>query len=184
MKEQELALSGFVDESSAAEIGKLLGAKTAIAGKVISFSSQRPSLKQEQKQAFESYIIEKTNPDTEKTYKETKYRKVDYTEYTGNIEVRIGFQFKVISLQTSEVLFSDIIELSSKDKVSYSRYKSDLNKIYPMSGSNVNKSNYSVKRFRKQFSARSELKNEDELVNNLCKDISSRTSERVRKYLD
>jgi len=184
MKEQELGLSGLVDESSATEIGRILGAKTAVAGKVISFSSKKSDLKIMTKEAFEAYFVEKTNHETKKIYKEKRYRKINYREYTKTIDVIVGFQFKIISLKTSEVLNSEIIELSSKDKVQFSRYKADTKTLYPISYSKVNTNYSAVSKFRKQFSTRSELKNEDELVNKLCKDISSKVSKNIKIYLD
>ena len=184
MKEQELGLSGLVDESSATEIGRILGAKTAVAGKVISFSSKKSDLKIMTKEAFEAYFVEKTNPETKKKYKEKRYRKINYREFTKTIDVIVGFQFKIISLKTSEVLNSEIIELSSKDKVQFSRYKADTKTLYPISYSKVNTNYSAVSKFRKQFSTRSELKNEDELVNKLCKDISSKVSKNIKIYLD
>ncbi len=75
MKDQELALSGFVDESTAAEIGKLFGAQTAISGKVISYSHKVLQSKPQKKNAAEPFTVRKKREDGEGYTTETKYKK-------------------------------------------------------------------------------------------------------------
>tara|TARA_B100000795_G_scaffold193603_1_gene147891 strand:+ start:1735 stop:3087 length:1353 start_codon:yes stop_codon:yes gene_type:complete len=184
MKEQELALSGFVDESTAAEIGKLFGAQTAISGKVTSYSHKVLQSKPQKKNAAEPFTVKKKREDGEGYIAETKYKKVNYTNYTKSVDVHIEFQYKVISLQTSEILLSDIIELSSKDIVSYSIYSGDSKKLHPMSDSGVDKNKSSINKFRSQFSKRRKLKSEQELSNDLFKSISVKATEKITQYLE
>lgn len=184
MNEQELALSGFVDESTAAEIGKLFGAQTAISGKVISYSHKVLQSKPQKKNAAEPFTVRKKREDGEGYTTETKYKKVNYTYYAKSVDVHVEFKYKLISLQTSEILLSDIIELSSKDNVSYSVYSGDSKKLHPMSDSGVDKNKSSVNKFRSQFSKRRKLKSEQELSNDLFKSISSKTSKKITQYLE
>jgi tetratricopeptide (TPR) repeat protein len=183
MQEQELALSGIVDEGSAAEIGKLFGAQTAIAGKVFNYSYKLSSLQTQKKEAYAAYTVDKKDPETGKIIKQTRYKKVYYMNYSQNLEVYLGFQFKVISLETSEVLVSDIVELSTKDYVSYSNYSGNSSILYPSSGANVITNRSSVNRLRSEFSARKNLKSEQELSNDLSKRISNEVAHKVEKYL-
>ena len=114
----------------------------------------------------------------------TKYKKVNYTYYAKSVDVHIQFQYKVISLQTSEVLLSDIIELSSKDNVSYSYYSGDSKKLHPMISTGVDKNKTSINKFRAQFSKRRKLKSEQELSTELFKSISVKAAEKITQYLE
>ena len=184
MNEQELALSEFVDESTATEIGKLFGARTAISGKVISYSHKVLQIKPQKKNAAEPFTVKIKREDIEGYVTKTKYKKVNYTYYAKSVDVHIQFQYKVISLQTSEVLLSDIIELSSKDNVSYSYYSGDSKKLHPMISTGVDKNKTSINKFRAQFSKRRKLKSEQELSTELFKSISVKAAEKITQYLE
>lgn len=183
MNEQEFAVSGFVDESTAAEIGKLFGAQTAISGKVISYSHKVSQSKPQKKNAAEPFTAKKKKEDGEGYITETKYKKVNYISYAKSADVHVEFQYKVISLQTSEVLLSDIIEISSKDNVFYSVYSGDSKKLYPLSDTGVDKNNSSINKLRSQFTKRQKLKSEQELSNDLFKSISVKAAEKITQYL-
>ncbi|MDG1148667.1 MAG: CsgG/HfaB family protein [Crocinitomicaceae bacterium] len=185
MSEQELALSGFVDESKAAEIGKLLGAQKAISGKVISYSHKVNQSQPQKKQAAESYTVRKKRVDGEGYTSETKYKKVNYTSYNKSVDVHVEFHYKLISLETSEVLLSDIIDISSNDVVSYSVYNGDSKKLHAISNSGIEKGYSSTTgKLRSQFSKRKTLKSEKELSNDLFKSISGKVSKKITQYIE
>lgn len=183
MREQELTTSGLVDESSAAEIGKLFGAQKAISGKVIAYYYKTSRSRPQKREAAEPYTVKKKREDGEGYINETKYKKVKYTNYTKTVDIRIEFKYKVISLQTSEVLLSDIIELSSGDRTSYSTYDGDFKRLYPLSQSGVDKNKYSINKLRSQFTERRKLKTEDELSNDLFKNISVKVVKNISQNL-
>ena len=134
--------------------------------------------------AAEPFYEKKKREDGEGYITKTKYKKVNYMRYAKSIDVHIEFQYKLISLKTSEVLLSDIIELSSKDNVSYSVYNGDPKILYPMSNTGVDKSESSINKFRLQFSKRRKLKSEQNLSNDLFKSISSKTAKKITQYLE
>jgi len=184
IKEQELALSGIIDESTATKIGNLLGAKTAITGKVISCTTNKTNLKGQRKEGYQSYTVKKIDPETNKSYNTTKYKKISYKEYARSVRVNIGFQYKIISLETGEILRSDIIELNTVDNVRYSTSSVSVNSLYPSSGSTVSLSRSAVRNFRSNFSSRQNLKSNAELINDLCKQVSTKVSHNIRNFLD
>jgi tetratricopeptide (TPR) repeat protein len=184
MNEQELAVSGFIDEGTAAEIGKLFGAQTAISGKVISYSHKVSQSKPQKKEAAETFTVKKKKAEGEGYITETKYKKVNYISYAKSVDVHIGFQYKVISLKTSEVLLSDIIEMTSKDIVSYSVYSGDSKRLHPISDTGVAKNKSSINKLRSQFSKRKKLKSEHELSNGLFKSISVKVAKKITQYLE
>lgn len=183
MKEHELAVSGMLDENTTTKIGNLFGAQTAISGKVFSYSYKKSKLNSRNAEAFESFVWKGKDPQTKEEIKETRYRKVNYESKDQNCELHIGFEFKIISLETSEVLYSDIIELTDKDQVNYASSDKNIKKLYPMKNSELVRGMFAVGQFRDQFNARTDLKPEIELSNELCRKISNRVSNKVLSYI-
>tara|TARA_Y100000589_G_scaffold331495_1_gene385296 strand:- start:2175 stop:3527 length:1353 start_codon:yes stop_codon:yes gene_type:complete len=184
MKEQELSLSGFIDESKAAELGKLLGAQKAISGKLVLYSYNVSKSIPQKRQAAESFIVKTKKEDGQGYINETKFKKVNYTNYSKTANIHIEFHYKLISLETSEVILSDIIDINSNDKISYSLFDGDYRKLYPLSDNGVVKNKPSIKKLRSQFSNNKELKSEYELSNNIFKNISSEVSKKIIQYLE
>ena len=67
--------------------------------------------------AYESYQLKLYNKEEQKYYYETRYRAVKYTEYYNTNEVSISFQYKAISLETGEVLFSKVVNKNIQKRV-------------------------------------------------------------------
>ncbi len=131
LEEQRMSLSGIVDESTAVEVGNLLGAKAIITGTVISYSERRGKMRVSEKKGFESYRVKLYNKLEDKHYYQTRYKPVTYKEYYNANEVTISFQYKAISLETGEVLFSDISQKKISDDVYYASYEGEATLLFP-----------------------------------------------------
>lgn len=59
LNEQKLAMSGLIDEKSAAKMGELLGVKAVLIGKVVEFRHNNGQLRGEERTAFESYTAQR-----------------------------------------------------------------------------------------------------------------------------
>jgi len=182
MKEQELSLSGFIDESKAAELGKLFGAQKAISGKLVLYSYNVSKSIPHKRQAAESFNVKTKSTDGQGYINETKYKKVNYTNYSKTANIHIEFHYKLISLETSEVILSDIIDINSNDKISYSVFDGDYRKLYPLSD-NGEVQFFGIDKLRSQFSRNTELKSEHVLSNDIFKHISTEVSKKIIEYL-
>ncbi len=164
LQEQQMALSGVLDESSAIEVGGLLGAKALLKGTVVSCEVITSDLTRRRKQGFESYKVEKVNSEGKKYY-ETLYRGVEYMEFEQSRSLEVQFNLVLISLETGETLASEIIPAREDDLVRYIKYSGDARNLYPSSpGGSVVRSGQSE--LRALLSARQALTQESVMVNN------------------
>jgi len=131
LEEQQLALSGMVDESTAANAGNLVGAKAVLTGKLITMRVNKGGLQAKRQKGYHAYSVREKDPATGKTYSVTRYEKVYYNEYTERNTVTIAFQYQLISSETGEVLLSDLITITLADDVHYARYEGEERFLYP-----------------------------------------------------
>jgi len=131
LAEQKLALSGLVDENTAAKAGKLIGSKAVLSGSLINMKTEQSAPKATVQQGYEAYRIKKFNKTTGKSYYETKYRKTNFTEVVGSIKVEGTFQFKLVSSETGEILVSDVVMKENRDELNFATFKGNASDLYP-----------------------------------------------------
>jgi len=183
LKEQRMSLSGIVDQNTAVEVGSLLGAKAIITGKVISYSERKGRLKVTNKNGYEGYQVKLYNKETERHYYQTKYKPVTYKEYYNANEVNVSFQYKAISLETGEVLFSEIAEKKIADDVYYASYDGEAVNLFPANKEGVATSRLEKKRLLSMLRADRSLSSTDELANKAYSSIASDLSSEIKKLL-
>jgi hypothetical protein len=93
--------------------------------------------------------------------------------------VSISFQYKLVSLQTGEIIKTDIIERTSKDEVLYARYDGNANDLYPANQTGVNLSRQDRQSLIAMLNGRQQLRNTTELSNELFNAISSTVSSSI-----
>lgn len=181
LQEQQLALSGMLDENTAVEVGGLLGAKALLKGTVVSYEANQTELRRYTRQGFESYQVEKVNSEGKKYY-ETMYRSVTYMEFEQSRNVSVTFNLTLISLATGETLASEMITRSEDDAIRYANYTGNRSLLYPanMSGS-VNKSGKAE--LQSLLGARQELMAESTLLNNAVKASATGIREALERNL-
>ncbi len=181
LQEQQLALSGMLDENTAVEVGGMLGAKALLKGTVVSYEGSQSELRRYTRQGFESYQVEQVNSEGKKYY-ETKYRSVNYMEFEQSRSVSVTFNLTLISLATGETMASEMITRERSDEIRYARYTGNKSKLYPatMSGS-VNKSGKS--QVQALLNGRQELTAESTLLNQAVQDASKGIREALERNL-
>lgn len=186
LREQHFSLSNAVSAESAVNAGEILGAKVLLYGKLIrvekSYRKEKPLTKKAYV-AFQKRLFDKETD----LYKDvTTYKKTTYEEHQGKSSVRLVYSYQLISTETGETLLSDHIEIEKKDEVSYSQFDGNKDVLFPGIWAHEDKDSRSdivytevqqVKPFRDAFKERSELKKtselQSEIVNDLCKKITS-----------
>jgi hypothetical protein len=183
LEEQRMSLSGIVDEGTAVEVGNLLGAKAIITGTVISYTERKGRLKVSEKKGFEGYRVKLYNKETDKHYYQTRYKPVTYKEYYNANEVSISFQYKAISLETGEVLFSDIAEKKISDDVYYASYDGEATNLYPANDDGVITSRSDKNRLLGMLRAERTLQTVDQLANSAYSNIASDLASELTKLM-
>ena len=189
--EQIMGLSGQVAENTNAQAGELIGAKAILSGKVVSFSKQQKAIEKTTKKGWLEKSVRKYDTENEKYYYETVYDKIRYDEFQGSTSVQLGFQFRLISTETGEILLTKLINLSKNDQVHYANANVNTNKIVPGnwrwenkdSPNDVINDSYSEKRALKAlFSAKRNLLSVNELANLLYLEIAKDVSQKINNY--
>lgn len=130
LKEQRINLSGIVNEQSAAKVGNLLGAKAILTGTVLSYATLPGKMKVTRKDGYEAYQVKLYNQAEDKNYYETRYKPVTYNEYYNSNEVTVSFQYKAVSLETGEILFSKVVNKKVDSDVYFGTYDGEITALY------------------------------------------------------
>ncbi len=130
LAEQKLALSGLVDEATAAKAGMLTGSKAVLNGSIVSVKKTQKPIASTRKPGWEAYSVKKYNRETRRNEIVTRYKKVFYKESYGESAVTIDVQFSLISSETGEVLLSDVVSRGMMDKVNYVSYKGNQDQLF------------------------------------------------------
>ncbi len=177
LREQRLNLSGIIDERTASQVGNLLGAKVIITGNVLSYNTIAGKMRVTEKDGYAAYQVKLHNKETDKHYYETRYRPVKYQEYYNRNETTFSFQYKGISLETGEVLFSRIVDKSYDSQVYYGAYPGEVTHLYPAGSNGVITSQRDKNLLMELMRANREIKSIDQLSNEAfaaaARDLSS-----------
>lgn len=132
LDEQRLGMSGVVDEATAVNAGKLLGAQAVLIGTLTDYHEEPGTLRRSTKDGFEAYQVKQPDPNTPGQFMfVTKYKPVKYTEYYQENKVSASFSYKLVSLETGEILLSKVVDQQQTDQAYYAGYDGDRNALYP-----------------------------------------------------
>lgn len=184
IKEQKINVAEASSGNSAIRTGELLGADLLIRGKLLSYNYSRGTIKGQSKQGFESYQVKKVDAETKKTYYQTYYKRVNYTEFEGSSSLSAEVQYQLVSAETGEVVKAEVLRDMNSDYVNYVDYRGNYKKLYSgkYSGSGANfKSGDVIYSSRSQQRAlqnkvrsnKRTLKTEPELTQTVLKTISN-----------
>jgi tetratricopeptide (TPR) repeat protein len=183
LEEQRMSLSGIVDEGTAVQVGNLLGAKAIITGTVLTYEERKGELKVSEKKGFEGYRVKLYNKEQDKHYYQTRYKPVNYKEYYNANEVSISFQYKAISLETGEILFSDIAEKKISDDVFYASYDGEATNLFPANKNGVITSRVDKNRLLGMLRADRTLSTVDQLANKAYSKVASDLASELTKLM-
>src|SRR5690554_4021248 len=176
LREQRLNLSGMVNEQTAAEVGNLLGAKAILTGTVLSYTQKPGKLTSRESDAYESYQVKLYNKKEDKNYFETRYKPVKYTEYFNTNAVSISFQYKAISLETGEILFSKVVNKNLESNMYYGVYPGEVTNLYPAGKDGIITSKRERTQLINLMRAPREIKSVDQLTNEAYKSFGTAIS--------
>jgi curli biogenesis system outer membrane secretion channel CsgG len=179
LQEQKLQLSGVVDDATAVSVGQLVGAQAILTGTVLSYSPRTGSVRSVTREAYEAYKVKKLNQEDGKYYYETRYKPVSYTEYTNSSSCSVSFQYKLINLQSGEIIKTEIIEKSLADEVVYGKYDGNVSELYPSNGQTVSLNQQDRRSLQNKMSSRQEVRPASELSNDLFNNISQQMSSEI-----
>ncbi|MFN0031523.1 MAG: CsgG/HfaB family protein [Flavobacteriales bacterium] len=183
MNEQHLQLSGVIDQNTAVQVGNLVGAQALLTGTVLSYSEKKGTLKSKQRDSYTAYQEKVLNKDDGKYYYQTRYKPSSYTEYYNTNNCTVTFQYKLISLQTGEILKTEIITKEVTDEVLYAKYDGDANSLYPAGQNTPNLNANDKKALMGLISGRQDLRSSTELSNDMFNNITHQMSGQIAQLV-
>lgn len=177
LEEQRMGLSGVVDERTAVSAGKLMGAQAVLMGTVISYREEPGKLRQSTKDGYESYQVKQLNKETNELVTVTKYKPVKYVEYYQENKAVVSFTYKLVSLETGQVLFSKIVDQESTDHAWYANYEGNGQALFPMLNGAANTSNNARRELTQLLNNPRTVKTTavlgNDLIRTACNDMAS-----------
>ncbi|MBK8339946.1 MAG: hypothetical protein IPK99_08080 [Flavobacteriales bacterium] len=137
LEEQRLGLSGVVDEATAVRVGNLIGAQAVLMGTVLDYREEPGKPRVSSKDAFEAYQVRQKNPETGESYVVTKYKPVRYTENYQENKVVASVSYKLVSLETGEVLMSKVVDANEDDHIYYATYDGNADALVPRGANGI-----------------------------------------------
>lgn len=184
LEEQRLGLSGVVDEQTAVRVGNLMGAQAVLMGTLIDYREEPGSLRKSTKDALEAYKVEQVNAETKEKYFITKYRPVKYVEYLREDKVYLSFSYRLVSLETGEVLVSKVVDRQVSDQIYYANYDGDKERLYPVKNGMVDLNDRNRKELQGLLTAPRTLKPMSTLTAELFSTASSTMASAIQQELN
>jgi hypothetical protein len=191
LQEQKLALSGLVDESTAAGAGQLIGAKAVLTGKLIQYRSVLNRPQRSTEKGWKAKKVAAQHPSGERYYK-TTYVKTQYQEVEQTREVALSFQYQLISSETGEVLATKVIDRTETDQVRYAEYDGEAEDLYPgfwvssryrSDKDKVYNSASSKRSLDQKLNARRSLREENQMRRQLIESTAAEVLSGIHKYI-
>ncbi len=183
LDEQRLGMSGVVDESTAVSAGKLMGAQAVIMGTVISYQEVSGAPRKSTKEGYESYQVKELNSETNQYVNVTHYKPVNYTEFYKENKAVLSFSFKLVSLETGQVLLSKVVEREADDYAWYANYSGNAKALYPKQNGAVDTRSNARRDLNALLAAPREMKTTATLGNELLRSTSTNTAGTIQQEL-
>ncbi len=183
LEEQRLSLSGVVDEQTAVRVGNLMGAQAVLIGQVTDHREEAGQLRRSTKDGFESYRVQQVNKETGEKYFVTNYKPVRYSEYYQENKVFITFSYRLVSLETGEVLVSKVVERQAEDHVYYATYDGNRDNLFPNRNGVVDPTDKARRDLRSLLSAPREMKSLATLSNDVLRGASASVATVIQQEL-
>lgn len=184
LDEQRLGMSGVVDESSAVSAGKLLGAQAVVMGTVINYGETPGQTRKSTRDGYESYLVKELNKETNQEVVVTRFKPVNYTEFYKENKAELSFSFKLVSLETGQVLFSQVLDRNAQDHAWYANYSGNAQALYPKANGAVDSRSSARRELAALLSAPREAKSATELGNELLRGTATEVAGFIRSELN
>jgi tetratricopeptide (TPR) repeat protein len=174
LEEQKLGMSGVVDESTASEAGKVLGLNYVVLGRLINVTQTGGDVSAQKVNAYELYPTKNAEG-----VQVMRGKAVTYMRYEGSKSLTYEAAYQVISVETSEIIHSDIVTASESDQVRYATYSGDIKKLCSINPDNSYYSQASISNSmvdQRQFTARQKFKSQEEMQPNIIKNLATKIS--------
>ena len=179
MAEQELSISGLSDEQ--VEVGTLAGARAMLTGAILMYTMETSDPLRSNRQGFRKFFRE-VKDDEGKIKKVAAFAPAPYTVHAQRRNVIIKYELKLVSTETSEVLYSRVEEVTTSDNIEFATSNVRAGMLFPArSNGEVNRSGKS--QMDNLLGARRELMPQSAMRNQAVQEAASRGIRKVETFL-
>jgi hypothetical protein len=188
LQEQKLALS---NASDLVKVGEILGAKALLTAKVLEYGFQGGQIISQRRTGYEAFSDSVYNASLGRKELVTKYKKVYYSEFSGQSLLKCKVQYQLVSTENGRILAADLVDEQVRDEIRYITYPGNIRALVPGSWSNFNINEQGDRvldtpaqrnELRKLYDARKNLKQENDLRSEAVNAVSSRISRGILDY--
>jgi len=179
LAEQQLSISGISDEQ--VEVGEIAGARAMLTGAILMYAMETGSPLSTPRPGFRKYFKE-VQDEEGKTKKVAAFAPAQYVLHSQNREVILKYELKLVSTETSQVLYSKVDEVRGGDAVEFATSLVQAGSLYPArSNGEVNRNGKSE--MSQLLGARRELMPESTLRNQVLQEATRRCTRQVESFL-
>lgn len=182
LREQNITRSGAVDQTTAAEVGEILGVQAIVVGSVTDLRTNTNGPRRETREAWYTEVedITELNFNT---------RKVTYSYHEASREVTLEAEYRLVEVESAEIINASSVDRSENDQIEYATFRGDHTKLLPYDVNAKNVTTGTAQALRNDaidpslFEGREELRPADEIANQLAESIGKQIAQSVHKAL-
>ena len=192
IKEQKLGLTGVLDQNTAAQTGKMLGAKAVLSGTASGSSYKEIPVKRREERGYKKVTRRKYDAVKKKYYNVYSYSKTTYYTFSGSRKVSANVQIQLVSSETGQVLLSKNYNPVITDNLDYADVSGPSNDIYsgywkykiiPSTQDVVEKSSSAKRQLDRLFAERRRtMKTKTQLTKEMSDDIALKIAREIKSY--
>jgi hypothetical protein len=161
-----------------------MGAHAVLMGTLIDYREETGPVKRSTKDGFQAYQVKVQDPaNPGHMMLMTRYKPARYTEYYQENKVYCSFSYKLVSLETGEVLLSKVVDRSKDDHAWYATYDGDRNALFPARNGLVDTAGNARRDLMGLLNASREVKSVGTLGNDVLRDATQGMSGEVQREL-
>ena len=188
-EEQFINMSDEIGNMKPQMTAQFLGAEALLIGEVVKADMKKNGLERSMNKGFRAEPKRVKDPKTGKTKTSYTYHRATYYGVKKENRAVIGFQYRLISTATSEILAADLITLERSDQTEYIEYNGNIDQLYPGTWGKVQimdkvDQNYRARRnLKKLHKAQKTVRSAEELATDIYGDIAKRVANELDKQL-
>jgi hypothetical protein len=183
LKEQELGMSGMIDFTGAAKVGKMLGVKFFLILNIGNVNIEEQAVTPSNKIAYDSYTQEFTDKNTGQIQSEIRYKSVNFKEYSGYRKLNSSVAYQLLSVETGEVVLSDIYNDEKLDYVNFARYFGNTRNLCPTPQIGEESTDMKNKWLSKFTTPERALQSSSVLMNKTLEETSIKIVDSINSYI-
>jgi tetratricopeptide (TPR) repeat protein len=182
LEEQRLAMAGIARSNS--NFSEIVAAAASISGTIIEFNRSEGRLQRAIKSGFESYM-QQYQDEEGRTRSRMQYRPVQYLEFSQTNTVSISVQYQLISMQSGQVLATDLITISNQDVMGYVEYDGNARNLIPANANGeMNTNRQALNNLRQLMNGKRTIAPIEALATDLYRDAANRIAMDIKSKVD